>query len=221
MIHQGSIPQPSQLPKAVIFDWDNTLVDTWRTCYEAYNTTLKTFHRPLCTPEDFTHQPHQSAKDSFPRHFGGQHKEAEEYFYRQIHETHLENLRPLPGSEKLLQLLLSQRVYLAVVSNKHGVLLRREVAHLEWGHYFGNVVGSCDTAEDKPSPLPVFESLKKTNITPGQDVWFVGDSPVDMLCSRNANCVPIYVNSSSVLEDLPFFYGKDCLSLASIVMDMI
>jgi phosphoglycolate phosphatase len=32
------------LPRAILFDWDNTLVDTWPTILDALNTTFEAFH---------------------------------------------------------------------------------------------------------------------------------------------------------------------------------
>ena len=31
----------NKLPKAILFDWDNTLVDTWPVIHDAMNVTLK------------------------------------------------------------------------------------------------------------------------------------------------------------------------------------
>ena len=36
-----------RLPQAALFDWDNTLVDTWPVIHEAMNTTLSAMGRGL------------------------------------------------------------------------------------------------------------------------------------------------------------------------------
>lgn len=36
----------NNLPKAVIFDWDNTLVDSWFLLHQAWNVTLKKMNFP-------------------------------------------------------------------------------------------------------------------------------------------------------------------------------
>jgi phosphoglycolate phosphatase len=210
-------PYPQKWPRAVIFDWDNTLVDTWLTCYEAFNATLEEFQAPFCLPEVFYKQPHYSVRDLLPHYLGKASQKAESFFYQKMHETHLENLRALPGAEKLLQLLWGRNVYIAIVSNKEGNILRKEVKHLGWDHYFGCVIGSRDTLEDKPSPLPLLTALKETHISPGHDVWFVGDSSVDSLCAKNANCIPVAVSQNAILADTPTIYGKDCLGISSIL----
>ena len=74
---------------------------------------------------------------------------------------HLKRMNPLPGRGKLLQSLTTAGIYLGVVSNKTGGLLRREVEALGWSALFGGVVGAGDAALDKPDarrtrpPIPV------------------------------------------------------------------
>lgn len=218
--HQTSIPEsyPQKWPKAVIFDWDNTLVDTWRVCYEALNHTCHTLQFPLVSLEDFYNQPHLSVKDSFPQRFGEEATTAEACFYQYLRKEHLNSLRPMPGAEKLLQILKGKEVYLGIVSNKQGDYLREEVRHLGWEHYFEKVIGSRDTPEDKPSALPLLTLLQDSPHEAGHDVWFVGDSAVDTLCARNAGCVPVAVGPSALMEEVPTILGKDCLGLANILM---
>ena len=50
-----------------------------------------------------------------------------------------------------------------------------------------------DAPEDKPSPIPVSMALEGSGIAPGADVWFVGDTSIDMECAHNARCVPVLV----------------------------
>ena len=39
----------SQLPRAVLFDWDNTLVDNWPTIHDALNATFEAMGHPTWT----------------------------------------------------------------------------------------------------------------------------------------------------------------------------
>jgi phosphoglycolate phosphatase len=156
-------------------------------------------------------------RDSLPVLFGERAVEVEQFFYSELRKYHHEGLRPMPGSERLLQMLTGRNVYMGVVSNKHGDLLRSEIKHLGWDHHFGRAIGARDTAFDKPSALPLLESLSQTNITPGHDVWFLGDSKVDMQCARSANCVPVSLSPRAVLDESPVISAKDCLGVIQIL----
>jgi phosphoglycolate phosphatase len=208
---------PQQRPKALLFDWDNTLVDTWLTCYEAINKTRLFYGHAPYTPERFSKEPHMSLRESFPLIFEHKAQEAEQFFYSQVNDTHLETLQPLPGAEKLLQWAVQQGLYVGVVSNKAGELLRKEVQHLGWGKYFKKIIGSYDTEADKPSHIPLLAALKGSFLDPGHQVWFVGDSCVDVLCAQRAGCVPVTIGEHAAKPEEIVVQGKDCLQLARIL----
>ena len=51
------------LPKAVIFDWDNTLVDSWPVIHHALNETLEAYGKPLWTLEETKDRVRHSMRD--------------------------------------------------------------------------------------------------------------------------------------------------------------
>ena len=181
-------------PKAVIFDWDNTLVDTYHAIWCAMNETLTCFGHPTISIEDVYANQGESIRDFFPKRFGEQNMEAQRFFQRSITRHSKPNLRIFDHAIDLLKMLHTQKVYMAVVSNKQGNLLRIEADILKVMPFFKRMIGSEDTSEDKPSALPLLTALSSSGIEPGKDVWFVGDSEVDMQCAHNAGCRPILIN---------------------------
>ena len=183
-------------PRAVLFDWDNTLVDTWATIHDAMNTTLEAMGEPLWSLHETRERVYKSLREAFPELFGERWKEARKIFYGRFRETHLETLAAHPGAENLLRLISEKGVYLGVVSNKSGDHLRREAAHLGWDRYFARVVGANDAARDKPAPDPIELALAESGVGAGPEVWFVGDTWIDMRCARAAGCVAILVRDT-------------------------
>lgn len=180
-------------PKAIIFDWDNTLVDTEHITLNALNKTFKKFDKPTMTFEEFECAPALSAKKVFPFIFGEKHSsEAEKCFNDALHETHLDDLKLFNGAYEAIKEVNRNGLITGIVSSKYGPTLRKEVEHLGLSKYFKDIIGSTDTVEDKPSIEPVKKILQKTNIEIGQEVWFVGDSIVDMQCAENGNLTPIF-----------------------------
>lgn len=182
-------------PRAVIFDWDNTLIDSWECIRAATNATLTHMGHPEWSMEETRRRVAKSLRDSFPELFGERWEEARDHFYATFRSIHLDFLNPLPCAEALLGELAAQDVWLAVVSNKNGAFLRKEAERLGWGRYFQRLVGATDAPEDKPSAAPVLMALEGSGIGPGGDVWFVGDSPIDMHCAVNAGCTPVLVRA--------------------------
>jgi phosphoglycolate phosphatase len=179
-------------PRALLFDWDNTLVDTWATIHHALNVTLEAMGHATWTMEETRARVRASARDSFPALFAERAGEAAEIFYRTFEADHLAALAERDGAGDMLRGLAGEGTfYLAVVSNKRGHLLRREAAHLGWEAYFDRLVGANDAARDKPAVDAVDLALTDSGLGRGPAVWFVGDTDIDMLCAANADCVPV------------------------------
>jgi len=179
-------------PKAVLFDWDNTLVNTWPVIREALNKTFTELGHAPWSMEQVQQRVARSMRDSFPAIFGDSWQTAGELYQQNFRAIHLERLQALEGAETTLAFLRRHPVYLAVVSNKKGVNLRKEVAHIGWEKYFDKVVGADDTPRDKPAPDMVIAALSGSGIAPGPDVWLVGDSAIDMECAHASGCIPIW-----------------------------
>lgn len=211
---------PVRPPRAILFDWDNTLVDNWEVILAAFNTALAAMdQRPWTLSESRARIKH-SLRDGFPAMFGDRWREARKIFYDHFTATHLDGLRPMPGAVELLGALAKKDIYLGVVSNKRGDLLRREAEHLGWTGYFGKLIGADDAPEDKPAVAPVDMALVGSGVTRGADVWLVGDNDVDVLCARNAACVAVLVGDTGPElsgSDKPDLFVADCSELAKLL----
>ena len=178
-------------PKAILFDWDNTLVDTWRCIGKATNLTREAMGLQPWTNKEMRKYVAGSLRDTFPIHFGNRWEEARDIFYREFKAHHIAMLDVLPNSEDMLRFASEKGIRLGVVSNKTGEYLRDEATHRGWTKYFGRLEGAQDAARDKPAVDPVHLALKDGGIVAGPDVWFVGDAPIDVTCGRAAGCTTL------------------------------
>ena len=184
-------------PKAVVFDWDNTLVDTWNVIHEALVLTFEEFGLKPWSISETKENVRASARDSFPALFGKQSENAKRYFYRTFEHNHLKALEPLEGAERLLQhLKVVNSPFVSVLSNKRGDLLRREIAHLGWDDYFDTTVGAQDAAIDKPARPALEAALEGSGLGPGPEVWLVGDTDIDMICAVQNSCYAVLLRPS-------------------------
>jgi len=180
-------------PKAIIFDWDNTLIDSWQVINEAFNATFDDYGMPSWTVEETEQRVAKSMRDSFPKMFGDDWERAGEIFHGHFKKIHLDRLTPLPDAGDALAELVAMGIYLGVVSNKTGAFLRAEAEKLGWDQHFGQIIGAGDAENDKPATDPVTLALKDSGIDMGSDVWFAGDAVIDLECATNAGCVPVLV----------------------------
>jgi len=211
-------------PRAILFDWDNTLVDSWATIRDALNVVMAAMGKPSWSLQETKERVRLSLRESFPIHFGGRWEEARQIYLDAFRATHLERLNSLPGRGELLRALFGEGIFLGVVSNKTGSLLRREAEQIGWSAFFGSVIGAGDAVVDKPDAAPVELALESSGIKPGDAVWFVGDTGVDMECAHNSGCVPVLLGSGVTAQEFshcaPRLVFSDGAALFHFVQDL-
>jgi phosphoglycolate phosphatase len=185
----------ARLPRALLFDWDNTLVDNWDVITDALNAVYDAFGMPRWTVAEAKARIRESMREAFPKAFGARAKEAGRIFSDYFAEHHLDRLKEMEGASALLQALAGSGLHLGVVSNKRGRFLRLEAERLGWTGHFVRLVGAADAPVDKPAVEPVELALAGSGILRGADVWFVGDTDIDMRCAVAAGCFPVLLRS--------------------------
>lgn len=179
-------------PKAIIFDWDNTLVDTWPLIQTAIDTTMVEMGKEPWGLAKVVDNVHKSMRESFPVIFGKDWEVAGEIYKNTYRSINLNKLRFLPKALDLINKLEEKNILQFVVSNKIGVTLRKEAAALEVDKKFFTLVGSLDASYDKPSKEPVELALLGSDLDPKKDeIWFIGDTVADIDCAYNSGCKPI------------------------------
>ena len=212
--------QHSGAPAAVLFDWDNTLVDTWKTIFYALNDTLLAFGLEPWSEDYAQTNIQQSGREAFPKLFGDRAQDAQKFFYKIVEEDNLQGLNPLPEAKELLEIITQKGIPVGVVSNKSSRFLRKEVHHLGWQHYFGVLVGAGDALRDKPAADPVLLALLSLGIPVGQNVWMIGDAPVDWDSARAAGCQPIAVGNRFEPTSSVIVSFENCAELKKIFAKM-
>ena len=189
---------PSGLPRpaAIVWDWDNTLVDGWAAIAAGLNAAFAAFGMPAWTAGEVKARVRRSLRESFPEMFGADWERARDIFYAEVRARHLGVLSPMPGAAEALRAGAALGTPMAVNSNKQGPLLRAEAAHLGWAEMFRALVGAGDAAADKPDPAPMRLALAACGVPAGPAVWYVGDTALDMQAARAAGCAAVLVGDA-------------------------
>jgi phosphoglycolate phosphatase len=175
------------LPRCVLWDWDNTLVDGWAAIERGLNVTFRAFGMPEWDRAAVLANVRGSLRDTFPGMFGDAWERARDIFYAEVRACHLQVLSPMPGVEAALD-AAARCGPQGVVSNKQGPLLRAEATHLGWDRHFAATIGAGDAAADKPDAAPILLALRACGIEAGPHVWYIGDTALDMQAARAAGC---------------------------------
>ena len=195
-------------PIAIFFDWDDTLVDTWHVSFNALNTTRVKMGLNPWTDEEARRARGPSAKDLFTHLFGASRWEEADRIYYQAYLDHIEkNLTVLKGARELLDFLKSKNIIMGVVSNKRPVILKTEIAHLNWHKiYFNDImIGAGEATEDKPSSAPLLMALDQARLNIGSNhnlsIWYIGDSWSDIACALSAKLCAVHFGLHPLAED--------------------
>ena len=198
------------LPKAIIFDWDNTLVDTQYTLNFALKNTMQEMGYDVSKKNIVNEKPFFASREIyFRKAFEDRWQEASAIYNKYIRQAPSGKITLYDEVEKVLQLLLDNNIHAVIVSNKFGTNLREEVEQMQLSKYFSAVIGSGDTEKDKPSVIPAETALKYMDIKPDRNVWFIGDSITDMECARRLGVTKLLYGTNSMHNVIPDFYVQN------------
>ncbi|MFY9288852.1 MAG: HAD-IA family hydrolase [Alphaproteobacteria bacterium] len=213
-----------KVPKAIVFDWDNTLVDSWPNIMDAINQTRTKFGLSTWSLPEIMENCTRAARDSFPEWFGAQWEEAYAFYYSAFDEVRSKReIKIRKGSDTLLHWLKEQSIPAFIVSNKRGDYLRHEVERLKWNDFFVAVIGAQDAPRDKPAREHVDHALSHhPSMEANAEVWFVGDSITDVECARNANCTPVFIGTAEEAKKhgVELFFS-DCQGLQTLLYNAL
>lgn len=177
------------MTQAVIFDLDGTLLNTLGDLTAAVNHGLAACGLPLHTEAEVRTYIGDGVKALIERACPADADEATraavlaEYLpYYAAHN--MDFTVPYEGVLDILADLRRRGIKTAVVSNKHDPGVQALCAH-----YFGGLldaaVGGGDARPLKPAPDGVLYAMKQLGVAP-DEVWYVGDSTIDVVTARNA-----------------------------------
>ncbi len=187
-------------PQAILFDWDNTLVDAWSLIYKATHNTFVKYGKKPWSFEETKINVHRSLKEIMPILFPTNYEEAGK-FYKNSYAELMHEIRPLPHAVEALEMLNEQNIKCAIISNKTVDYVFQEAETLKISHLFSSIMGSGSIDVDKPNPKTVYETLKRINIANTEKVWFVGDSVSDMEVAYASGSLPIFYGPEDFRND--------------------
>lgn len=167
---------------AIAFDLDGTLVDSRRDLASAVNAVRAEMGLEPLALERVVSFVGQGARvlvrRSLPAAVAGEDFEAAfERFLEVYFERCLEETRPYPGVEGMLE-ALAGRYPLAVVTNKPERHTRKVLEGLALGRRLRFALGGDSLAARKPEPEPLFEAARRLGVEPAR-LLYVGDSAID------------------------------------------
>lgn len=173
--------------KAIVFDWDGTLMDSISKIVESMQTSAEHFGLPKPSYDEAKNVIGISLLPALQKLFSiDEEDEAKKLMvtYKEHFKNHQQTTSPLfEGAIELLNELTSRGHILAVATGKARQGLEHNLLHTNTGHLF-TTSRTADDAQSKPSPDMLQQILVELNLQ-ASEVLMVGDTTYDMAMARS------------------------------------
>jgi phosphoglycolate phosphatase len=176
--------------KAIIFDFDGTLVDSEQAIYECFQSITK-----LIAPERESYAKNiligPPLRDTASEILGPEHQDSLDEFVQSFIEMHdeqvIQHTQPYPDVIQALKQLNSKNIAMAVATNKRLAPTQKLMDHFGWNKYFSSIECSNSRSEMRNKDAMIQDIINQNQIFQGS--YFVGDTVNDGL-SANLNQLP-------------------------------
>jgi len=216
-------PEPSLRYRAVVFDLDGTLVDSYAALSEAVNyarrqhgleplgeTRIKQFVgdglEKLLQRAFETHDVPRGVQEAFESRYD---------------EICCAESKILEDVEATLEHLAALDVAMAVCTNKPTFFSRKILEALGLARHFRAIVGPDLAGARKPDARHLLHALDATGVATA-DALFVGDMPIDVQAARNSNIdVAVVPTGSSSTDQLRAAHADHYLDRFSDLLKLV
>jgi len=184
--------------RAVVFDFDGTLLDTLQDLAESVNSVLNRSGFPEHSLEAYRHFVGDGVEELARRVLPEGHRDEATVtktlteVRQEYRQRWPEHTQPYEGIPELLDALTARRVKMAIVTNKPDDSTRTMAARLLPRWQFDVIVGATSDLPRKPNPRGALEAARRLHLPPAA-ILYVGDSDIDMKTANAAGMYPVGV----------------------------
>ena len=172
--------------RAIIFDLDGTLVDSYPALWESLNEMLRGLQLPEVDLQTVKRRVGRGLEHLVRESVGEKlFVQGIELFKAGYERTHLRGTFLLPGVTETLAALFRRGIKMAVASNKPAEFSKSILRHLQVKHFFIDCSGPDGTIRPKPDPS-MLDALMQTMQVTEEETVYVGDMPLDAETALNA-----------------------------------
>ncbi|WP_053960794.1 HAD family hydrolase [Sulfobacillus thermosulfidooxidans] len=179
------------MTQALLFDLDGTILDTTELIVQSFLYTFEQGLGERVSREEVLVHFGKSLDDQF--RIMRPHLSAEEVkrlvtLYRTHNHAHHDQMVSLiPGAGEILRQLRQSTLSLAVVTSKRLDMTQHGLKLFGLAEIFQTIIHHDSTLHHKPHPEPILRALGELCVS-GEDAWYIGDSPYDMMAAKKAGC---------------------------------
>lgn len=196
--------------RAVLFDFDGTLVDTTELIYQSMRHAageVLGYEPPREVLMQYVGQPLQRQMELLDAERAGELAAAYQAHNEAYHDHYI---REFPGVPEALSRVREAALRSAVVTSKRRPMVRMAVdAFPELGDLVEHFVTAEDTGLHKPHPDPLLKALELLGGMDPYHAAYIGDSPYDMAAADAAEMLSVGVSWGAFSEETLRAAGAD------------
>lgn len=193
------------MKRAILFDMDGVLVDSFEAWLKLMNATAQYFDCPPVERDQFKSVYGQPTEDDITAFFPGCTVDEIERFY----ETHFSDFKELvekvADAPHLLMILRHMDIRVAVITNTPSHLAHNILENI--GIHPDILIGASDVPNPKPAPDMVLKACESLGVNPSE-VLVVGDSVYDQEAAQAAGTTFVGVGKT---------FGDSALNLGDVL----
>ena len=187
--------------RAILFDLDGTLADTFPLIVRAWNHALTPVTGKTYSDEEVIARFGIPDGQMLKRELGEGYEDAIGDAYHQCYErSHEELVSPFEGVPELLAELKQRKIPRGVMTGKGRLAADITLRKLGWEELFGGVITGDEVKKQKPEPEGLLSLAKQLDVGP-RECAFVGDSPADVRAGQAAKMVTVAAAWPPVYHD--------------------
>jgi pyrophosphatase PpaX len=194
LLVMNSTSPPRCRVRAIIFDMDGTLADTFPLIVSAWNAAITPLTGITYSEQDvisrFGIPDPQMIRRELQSKGGAACEQAIEMYHAHYERRHRETVRPFEGITEMLEALRRRGVPMGMMTGKGRRSARITLECLGWSGVFDSVVTGDDVPEQKPDPSGPLAVARALDV-PAAECAFVGDSPADIGAGQAAGMVTV------------------------------
>lgn len=178
------------MTKLILWDWDNTLVDTFGAILAAQNVMRQAYNLSPWTAQDAKIAMNTSGRNLIADLVGAENAAEARKVFLNAYAQSASEIKLKEGAQTIMQYAKEKGYINILASNKAGPILRNEVETLGLTTFFDKIVGAEDFENDKPSKEFTDSAIKGYT---ADEIYSIGDGKADISMGHN------YTNGKGIL----------------------
>jgi HAD superfamily hydrolase (TIGR01549 family) len=185
--------------KAVLFDLDGVILDSFERQYAVFNDLRKKLGLKKIDREEFRKKLWgNSLEVNAKNYFKEQDFKKLHIDYNSLVKEHVGKSKLPARTKEVLETIKKKKIKIGLVTNTTKQRTINDLRFHKIKHYFDAIMTADDVEKPKPYPDPIIKICEKLEIMPDETI-FVGDTKNDYKAGKAAGCLVVGLNTTGDL----------------------